>query len=426
MKRALAITFYFALCGLTIFSQEPPGESQKLNQQMAVFNQQGDLDQAARLAEQIVALQRREKSSNSQNLTNALENLAQIKLSRFKRSAAELSAANLKPDDAKTILERRRDDAKNTEDSLREALQIAASGEKKMSAQIVALKNNLAWLLYNYFPLDGNLPTGFDKQARDKFDALNKLNYYKRINEAGKLYDEAIKSSEAEFGVESEIWLLSNYNAAEFQTATGNFENALPQYEKCIAVVEKKYGKTSRNLLPLFDSYTKALLATGQDDLAFEAVSRVVRITGKSSNFPTTLLNLSYRADKSFTSVNVPDVERKARENENLAQLRNRGSIIGAGNDSGAYSQALGSSTNGKIFYENSGAIEIIRIPVKVTIDENGKTIETEALTADKSFKAVAEKAVSEWRFRPFSANNQRKKLKGYVECLFLAERFKK
>ncbi len=426
MKQVLFITFYFTFFGLAIFSQEPTGESQKLNQQMAAFYQQGDLDQAASLAEQIVALQRRANSQNPQNLANALENLAQIKLSRFKRSTTELNAGSLKPNDAKVTLEKRRDDAKDTEDALREALRIVEGGDKKMPQQIVGLKNNLAWLLYNYFPPDGNLPAGFDKQARDKLDNLNKLNYYKRINEAEKIYDEAVKSSETEFGVESEIALLSLYNSAEFQTAIGNFENALSQYEKCIAVVEKKYGKTSRNLLPLFDSYTKTLLATGQDDLAFEAVSRVVRITGKSSKFPTALLNLSYRADKAFTSVNVPDVERKAQENENLAQLQNRGAIVGAGGSAGAYSQVLGSSTNGKIFYENSGAIDVIRIPVKVTIDENGKVIETEALTADQSYKAAAEKAVSEWRFRPFGVNNQRKKMKGYVECLFLAERFKK
>lgn len=427
MKQVFFVILFCLLFTSFALPQDKSGEIQSLNQQISTLYQQGKLDEAIPLAEQIVRIQREQKSSNPQNLITSLENLAQIKLTRFKQALTELAAPDINPNTIKGLTEKIQKEGKEIENIFRESLSLAENNGKILPEQIIGIKNNLAWLIYNYFPPDVNLPVGFDKQSKDKFDSLNKSRFYKRINEAELLYTEAVKNSENAFGAENEITLLSIYNLAEFQLAMGNFERAIPQYEKCIATVEKKYGKNNQNLLLPFESYLKALIATGQEEPAFEALSRIVQITRKSAQFPKTMLNISLRADKAFVTVNSPSVERLAQENKEKAEMLSRNTILRSGaTQEIANVITMSNSTFGKQYYDESTSTRLIRIPVKVVVDESGKVIEAEGLTKDEDYKIAAEKTVKEWKFEPFTVNGKASKLSGYVECLFLAEKFTK
>lgn len=86
MKRIFLATLACLLVFTMAPAQENLGEIQRLNQQMMSLFQAGKLDESVIIAEQIVKIQRDEKFYDSQNLITALENLAQIKLTRLRKS----------------------------------------------------------------------------------------------------------------------------------------------------------------------------------------------------------------------------------------------------------------------------------------------------------------------------------------------------
>lgn len=418
MKYVLIVAYIVLLAGLS-FAQEQPTKSQQLNQSVATLYQTGKYDEAIPIAEEIVGLER--KSTATRNLINALENLAQIIVARFKRSLAELNAGTVDAAAVKNAVTKLRSDAETGEANLREAITIADTTPSDFREQRIALRNNLAWLLYNYQPSDPEVSIGFDKTERDKFEMRTRARFYKRINEAETFYQEAMKISSDSATPNDTSALLTTYNFAEFALATGDLENAIARLEKCIADVERIYGKKSPSLVQPLESYIKALAATSQDDLAFEMISRLVRVTGKSASLPKTLLNVSLRADKAFAPTNSAGVEANARANKERLTLAGRAATVNAG-----LSAILAVSTHGREYYDAIGPANIIRLPVRVLIDETGKVVEAEALTDNKERKSDAEAAVREWKFRPLVLAGQPRKIKGYVEATILTDRLTK
>lgn len=411
MKYGFIITL-LVLQPLLSFGQAPT-KSQQLNQSVAALYQTGKYDDAIPVAEEIVALERKEAAGR--NLVNALENLARIRIARFKRSVAELNAGTLDANASRPAITKLRSDAESGEANLREAIRLADLSRDADKEQGIAMRNALAWLLYHYHPPDPEVSAAFDKTSRDKFEMRSKARYLKRISEAEGMYQEALKRAEGNDG----LTLLTTYNLAEFGLATGNLENALAQLEKCIADVERIYGKNNRSLAEPLDAYIRALIATGQDDLAFEMVSRLVRVTGKSAGMPKTLLNISLRSDKAFAPVNATSVEDTARANKERATLAGRRATLNSSLD-----VMLSASTHGRQFYDVGLPVNVMKVPVKVLVDENGKVIEAEAFASDKETKNDAEAAVREWKFKPFAAGGQARKVRGYVECIILANSY--
>ena len=421
MRQLIYTSLIFLLFTLSAFSQD----LQSLNQKVAELYQQGKFEEAIPFAEKVVKIQREQKSDNSRNLVTALENLAQLKLTVYKSAMTELSSPDLKPDKARKVFDKMRENGKDAEEILREAVNLAENNPKIPKEQLIGIKNNLAWILYKFFPNEANLPVGFDKIKKDQFDSLNKTRFYERINEAEKLYTDAMQKGESAFGSESDIFLSTSFNLAEFELSVGNFENAILQYEKCIGIVEKKYGKKSQDLVPPLESYTKALIATNQNNLALDAVSRIVQITGKSMKIPKSLLNVSLRSDKAFVTINAATVQKGEQTNSDRVFMQRQSAIITSGLSGASFGSAsLSSSTYANNYYSNTQSVKILRIPVRVLIDENGKPSEIEGLIDNKDLKTLAENTVKEWTFRPIVINGQAKKLIGYVECLLLAEKF--
>jgi tetratricopeptide (TPR) repeat protein len=388
--------------------------SQQLNRSVAELYQNGKYDEAIPLAEEIVGLERK-NGSKVKNLVNALENLALIELSRFKRSQAELASGTLEHSAVRGTVEKWRRDAEHCENSLREAIRLADAGGQDFREQRVSMLRSLAWLLYRYQPADPQVSITFDKIGRDKFEMRARARFYERVNEVEKVYKEAL-SIAAEANDNSV--LIVNYDLAVFEVAMGDLENAIPRLEKCIADVERAFGPKSPSLLQPLELYVKALAAAGQDDLAFEMVGRIVQVTGKSASLPKTLLNISLRADKAFAPINASGIEANAKANKERLALAGRRATFNAGFDA-----MLAVSTHGREFYDSFGPAILSSVMVRVLVDETGRVVEAEGLTDDAENKKDAEEAVREWRFKPFTYAGRPGKMKGYVECILLADR---
>lgn len=413
MKYVTFITFILLLSGFSLAQGQT--ESHRLNQTVAALYQSGKFDEAIPVAEEIVELER--KAGGTKNLVSALENLAEIRVARFKLLMAEFNARTVEPNAVKAALTKLRTDPESAEAALREGIKVADAGASDLQEQRVAMRNRLAWLLYHHFPNDPEVVIALDKNGRDKFEMRSRARYLKRTGEAESLFEQASKIS-AEIGPNSNAGLLTAYKYAEFALATGNLENAISLLEKCIADVERVHGKRSPSLILPLELYARALTASGQDDLAFEAVSRLVRVTGKSAAMPKSLVDISLRADKAFAPINSSHVESNASANKAWATLSGRSATLNA-----SFDAMLAVSTHGRQYYDATGPIGIRKVPVQVLVDEAGKVLEAEAVITDNALKLDAEEAVRGWKFKPFSGGGLPRKIRGYVVCTLFIDR---
>lgn len=418
MNRSLARSvILFFVVFLTASGALAQSEAQRLTAKLLEHYQRGELDAALPIAEEIVAIERRNVPVSSTNLTSSIENLAQIRLARVKRSMAELRSPEMKPEKALATVTLLRQDAASVEASLREALQLSESSSGNLQQQ-VSLRTNLAWLLYNHIPAESNQSIGFDKESRDKLEMQQKALYVGRFDEARTLYTQAAKDSTGSAAIGA------NFNLAEFETAMGNFEASLPLYSKVIADAEKLLGMSDPQLMGPYEAYLKALIAAGQQDQAYEILSKIVSLSGKSTQYPKTLLNLTYRADKAFVPINSSRVEDDSRAMKEQAELAGRGNVARAAAAGGdIVGTSLAVSTHGRDFYEttNSKGVRMSKIAVKITLDETGKVTSSEGLSSNRNLKVSAERAVRDWKFRPLMIGGRPAKLTGYAEVTVLS-----
>ncbi len=397
-------------------------EAQSLNARLGELYQKGDLDGAVSIAEQIVGIERKNTPVSKRNLTSALENLSQVKVDRVKRSMAELRSSETKAEDLPVILKTLRQDAAETELTLREALELS-KGASDNPSQIINLKTNLAWLLYNHIPVEPNPSLGFDKDSRDKLEMRERSRHNDRFEAARTFYSDAARDAKSS-DPDGQMAIAANFNLAEFEAAMGNFEAATPLYSKVVSDAERILGKSNPQLLAPYESFLKVLAAAGQQDQAFEVLSKIVMVSGKSAQYPKTLLNLTYRAEKPFAPSNSKRIEDDSRAIKETAELAGRSTVsrtAAAGGD--IVGTSLSVSTHGRDFYETSDArgVKARKVRVRVEIDESGRVITAEGLSTDRNLKESAEAAVREWRFRPFVIGGKAAKLKGYAEVTILS-----
>jgi tetratricopeptide (TPR) repeat protein len=245
--KAFISAVFLLFASLNLFAQS--SELPVLSNQVVEFYQQGKFDEAIPPAEKIVKIQRQNKSAGAQNLINALENLAQIRLARFKASNGKLSGNNLPNDQVKKIVDTIFDDGAVIETLLREGLTLSDKEPKRDVIQAVGMRNSLAWLLYNFSPASSEIVLGVTKAERDKYENLTKAKYQKRYSDAKEFYAKALSDSESNFGEAADATLVTLLNFAEFSVIAGDFEKAASLYEKCLKTVEKKYGADNQNLI---------------------------------------------------------------------------------------------------------------------------------------------------------------------------------
>lgn len=415
----LSFIVFALLCFSAVSAAQ--SESLKLNVRLAELYQKGDLDAAIPLAEEIVGIERRATPGSDRNLTNALENLGQLKLDRVKRSMAELRDPKADQEKAKATFGLLRKDAGETEDHFREAIDLSARSNGDIE-QAINLRSKLAWLNYNYIPADTNPKFGFDKDSRDKLELRQRAVYVRRFDESRKLYMEAREI--AERGGNAAVSLRANFGLAEFESAMGNFEAALPLFEKLVADAERLLPRRSPELIAPYEAYLKILVATGQEDKAFDMLSKIVTVTGRSAEYPKALLNLTRRAERSFAPVNSILVEEDARKIKSQAELAGRSVVARTAAAGGnAPAAALGTSVDGRLFYETLAAngIRLQSVIVRIELDGSGRVQVAEANSTDRFLKETAEAAARSWAFRPFLVEGKPAKLKGYTEVSILS-----
>jgi len=412
----ISAIFFFAAAGLA------QTEAQRLNTRLAELYQKGDLDGAVSVAEEIVAIERKNEPISKRNLTSALENLSQVRLDRVKRAMSELRSPDTKPDSIPTILKTLRQDSTETETILREAIELS-KGSGDNPSQGINLKTNIAWLLYNYVPAEPSPSLGFDKDSRDKLEMRDRSRHNDRFEAARTFYSDAARDAKAS-DPDGQMAIAANFNLAEFEAAMGNFEAAIPLYAQVVSDAEKNLGKMNPQLIAPYESFLKVLVAVGQQDQAFEVLSKIVSMSGKSAQYPKTLLNLTYRAEKPFAPSNSKRIEDDSRAMKETAELSGRSTVArtaAAGGD--IVGTSLSVSTHGRDFYETSDArgVKARKVPVRIEVDESGKVTAAEGWSSDRSLKDSAEVAVREWRFRPLVLGGRPAKLKGYAEVTILS-----
>jgi tetratricopeptide (TPR) repeat protein len=413
------VTFVLICCSTGLEAQS---ESEKLNVRVGEFYQKGELDAAIPLAIEIVAIERRRTPILAANLTNALESLGRLKLDRVKRSLAELRKPDLDQQAAMATLALLRRDAAESADHFREA--ITLSGDSKSNIQqAISLRTKLAWLSYNYIPADTNTKFGFDKDSRDKLELRHRAIHIQHFEDARKFYREALDIAERSDNTAAALG--ARFSLAEFESAMGNFEVASPLYEKIIAEAERMLPSRSPELVAPYEAYLKVLVATSQEDKAFDILSRIVAVTGRSAEYPKTLLNLTRRAERAFAPVNSVRVEEDAKKVKAERELAVRSGVardIAAGRPD-ALSGALANSTDGRLYYETlaTRGIRLQREIVRVEIDEKGRVVSAAANSPDRILQETAEGAVRAWAFRPLLVEGKPARLKGYVEVSILS-----
>lgn len=396
-------------------------ESQKLSVRLGELYQAGDLDAAIPVAEEIVAIERRSSASTKIDLRTAIESLGQLKLDRFKRSLSELRDPTIDQERSKALVAMFRTDAGQAETHLREAIELSAStNDDAMKA--INVRSKLAWLSYNYIPADPDPSFGFDKDSRDKIELRQRATYVGRYDQARRLYTDSRDIADRSGDPAASI--RANFLLAEFEVAMGNLEAAIPLYEKIIADSERLLPRRSPDLLAPYDAYLKVLVATGQEDKAFDILSKIVMVTGRSAEYPKTLLSLTRRAERSYAPVNSLRVEEEAKKVKAERELAGRSIVArvsAAGGDAPA--AALANSVDGRSYYETLAAkgIRLKSVIVVVELGEDGKAITANANSTDKALRETAEAAVRDWTFRPLVVDGKPAKLKGYAEVSILS-----
>lgn len=395
-------------------------ESQKLNARVAELYRQGDLDAAIPLAEQIVNLERGTNQSK-RNLANALENLGQLKLDRIKRLMAELGDPAISKEKANAAAAALKKDAVESDTYFREGIAIADTLADNFE-QAINLRTKLAWLIYNYRPPDSSPSLGFDRDTRDKLELWLREVYVGRSAEAKRLYTSA--QDIAQKSGNETLMLRSNFNLAEFESFLSNFEAAVPLYEKLIADAERILPRRSPDLVPPYEAYLKLLVATGQEEKAFDVLSKMVAATGRSASYPKTLLNLTRRFEGAYKPVNSLSVEADAKRIKAERELAGRSVVARVAAAGGNAPQAaLATSVDGRVYYETLAAkgIRMIPVVVLVEVDEAGKAVKAEANSGDRSLNETAEAAIRARSFRPLLIGGKPSRMTGFAEVFVLS-----
>lgn len=370
MFRTPAISVVLILLFLSpAFSQ---ATKEDLTNQAYTLYQQGKFEKAVESAKKVVKLEKFSQSKDSVSYVNALINLARINQGYF------IDLQNKAVD--KSIIGREKIElykkisqiAGETEKLLREIIQINESDGRAQTTQTADVKIELASLVQKYNPT--TVPSVESSRGR--------------IDEAEKLLAQSLLTNEQIRGKDDDKTLAVVLQSGDFYYKYVNFEKALPFYERYIETTEKTHGKNYPELADALRAYSSIMFTTFQDRKAADALEKIERITQKKEET---------KADKYLNLRSKDAVAFSVHVSQSLNSNRNL---------------SITSGTN------LTSRPKIIRVPVKVVIDENGKVIEAIAESDDEKLRARAEQEVVKWSVRPFSYQGNTQKMRGYLTYL--------
>jgi tetratricopeptide (TPR) repeat protein len=379
MNKRIAVLGLLVILSTTIYSQDASTQSKDLTERVKTLYQQGNFVEAIKAAESLVKLEK--DSTDSASYVNALINLARIKRDYFVSLQNRLISIRATSAERREIGEATAKNANEAEALFREALQLNEASGKEQTAQTADLKRDLAWLVYHHAPSDTN--------TIEKSRA--------RIDEAEKLFLDAIALNEQVRGKDADETLFVALDAGDFYYHYVNFEKALPFYERFIQTYEQKHGPNQPELVRALRPHASILATTFQDQEASAVIDRIVKITQQKEAVPNGNLNLHLRS-KDSVAFSATVIQRFNREMDDYR-----------------YKRELVAERSPSKPDSYPAPPRMIIVPVKVEIDENGKVIKAVAETNDAGLRAKAETEVSKWSVRPFSYNGTTRKMRGIL-----------
>ncbi len=373
MKKIIAIGLMTIFFAFSAAAQEADtkNDKQELTDRIFALYQKGDLEEAIKLGEKLVKMEKDSKDSTS--YVNAIVNLARLKRAYFVALQNDLRRPGKSASEVRAISEKANRNADDAEELFREALAINAKNGRGKTAQTADIKKDLAWLVSNHSY------TGEKTVEKSR----------SRIDEAEALLLDALALSEQTRSREADETLFIVLDAGDFYNKYVNFEKALPFYERFIQTYGQKHGANHPDLVGAMRPFAAILFATFQDAEAVATVKRIEAITKKSEPGLTGEINLHLRSKDAVAYTATLLMEQNERSQTYRTRLRTQGSVN--------VSQVPG----------------IISVPVAIEVDETGKIVKVAAKTGDEKLKAEAETTVAKWTVRPFSYNGATRKLRG-------------
>lgn len=367
----------YALIVLLLYSQAFSQETKKdLTEKALTLYQQGKYEKAIEAAERVVQLEKANQSQDTASYVNSLINAARMKQGYIIDLQSKIADKNRFVREKIELSEKSSQIAAEVETLLRQALQLNESGGRAQTAQTADVKSELAMLVDKYNP-----------SVQPSIE-----NSRGRIDEAEKLLSESLALNERVRGKDDDKTLSVVLQTGDFYLRYVNFEKALPFYERYLQTVEKKGAKNYPETISALRSYASLLHAGFQEKESAEAIAKLEAITQKKeAEFPA--FNLQVRS-KDAVAYNYQVLQGFRTENESFkSRLKLQGKTL---NRSAAES-----------------APRVLRVPVRVVVDEDGKIIEAVADEKDEKLRARAVQQVSKWIVRPLSYNGAARKMRG-------------
>jgi len=376
MKKNLVIIFILLGSNFFVFSQSLRKniEAQLLERKILVLYQQGKLDDAIQLTEKVLTLTKNFPSVSSADLATAHYNTALLRKKRFQRDNKRISNEKLSLKELRKLWIQNRQDRKVSEKKFWAVIRIHKKVIRMPSLQLADAQTELAWLLFNpvkHYTID----------IRDGI----------RLKRAEKLYSESIKLRESLLGKDSDEVISSVFSFAEFYTSQSYFEKAIPLYERFVAAIGKKHGKSKMILLPALRSLANIFVTTNNPSVARKFLVKISKITGKKEALPEPNIVLNKRL-VNFRNWRTRDF----RKHDYFDLSRLPASVVPR-------------------FYKDTRKYKYKRVLVKIISDASGNIISVEAKHKIKKLRKNAEKEVRTWKLKPFMHDGQKKGFIGYL-----------
>lgn len=361
--------FPIALVTLSVLSFAQDTEISKLNQNIAALYQQGKFDDAIPLAEKVVSIEKK-AAKNSMAYAVAVTNIAQLNKEKAKAIRANLS--KFEPRNRFGALSESKAAAEKAKRYYREALEVYKTFNGEGSAPAIAVKNELAWIVYSF--------TVSDSIGESRA----------QIDEAEKLYMEALAASDALAPADVDLQMLTLNNFGDFYMKFVNFEKALPLFERSIKAGESKYGEKGQQLLGGLRGLFEIYLITGQDSAMaatktrVEAISRTTEQTPKNRDLTARSRGIARVDANGFFHTDLTDLDRSYKTTAEIQKMLTPGQYV------------------------------VKSIEVELIVNEDGTVSEAKVITPSKYTKQIEEAAMAS-KFRPFEYNGKRQKIKGKI-----------
>ncbi len=376
LKNLMIFVSVIMLLSNPAYSQET---KKTLTAQALLLYQQGNFEKAIEAAEKVVAMEKAAQPPDALSYVNSLVNAARMKQGYIVELQNKLDGENLAARDRIELYEKNSRTAAETEMLLRQVLELNESGGRAQTAQTADVKSELATLVQKYTPIAAK-PSIQSSRAR--------------IDEAEKLLTESLALNEQIRGKTSEQTLAVVLQTADFYAQYVNFEKALPFYERYIGATENKGVKIYPELPSALRSYASILYAGFQDRESAEVIGKLEALTqNKESSFRE--FNFHLRSKDSVAHASETS-RTLSIENESFRQRQ----------------KLLNQTLTGS---RRESPTKLVRVRVRVVVDENGRVIEAVADNQDKKLRSRAEQTVSKWLIRPFSYKGAAQKLRGIL-----------